>query len=112
MTSRHISPYYYDQTLSALATAGITPHTVIEATSIQAQLGYVACGMGVSLAPTSGASSSSKYVAWVPLKQEIISTELAVAWASGPIPQALDNFLKIVREEAGPGHSAVAIQRV
>ncbi|AXL92224.1 hypothetical protein C4J65_31030 [Streptomyces sp. CB09001] len=106
LTARHISPYYYDQTLSALATAGITPHTVIEATSIQAQLGYVACGMGVSLAPTSGTSVSSKYIARVSLKQEIISTELAVAWASGPIPHALDNFLKIVREEAGSGHSA------
>jgi DNA-binding transcriptional LysR family regulator len=106
MTSRHISPYYYDQTLSALATAGITPRTVIEATSIQAQLGYVACGMGVSLVPASGTSIHSKYVARVPLKRGIISTELAAAWASGPIPQIVDHLLKIVREEAVPDHRA------
>jgi DNA-binding transcriptional LysR family regulator len=100
-TSRHISPYYYDQTLSALAIAGITPRMVVEATSIQAQLGYVACGMGVSLVPTSFKSSDSKYVEWVRLKEPIVSTELAVAWASGPIPPVVHHFLTIARQEAG-----------
>jgi DNA-binding transcriptional LysR family regulator len=109
VTSRHISPYYYDQTLSALAAAGITPHTVIEATSIQAQLGYVACGMGVSLAPASWKSMHSKYVEWLPLKQAVISTEVALAWASGSIPQVLDRFLKIVREEAVADHGAAIL---
>lgn len=109
VTSRHVSPYYYDQTLSALAAAGITPRTVIEATSIQAQIGYVACGMGVALVPISGMSMHSKYVAWVSLKQPIISTEVAVAWASGPIPQVLDNFLKIVREEVVSDHGAAPV---
>ncbi|MGH3642818.1 MAG: LysR substrate-binding domain-containing protein [Mycobacterium sp.] len=100
-TSRHISPYYYDQTLSALTAAGITPRTVVEATSIQAQLGYVACGMGVSLVPTSFKSSDSKYVEWVRLKEPIVSTDVAVAWASGPIPAVVDHFLTIARQEAG-----------
>ncbi|TXN30566.1 LysR family transcriptional regulator [Lacisediminihabitans profunda] len=99
VTSRDISPYYYDQSLSALANAGVTPRTVIEATSIQAQIGYVACGMGVSLVPTSGMSRRSKYVEWIALSQPIISTEVAVAWAVGPIPRVMERFLDIVREE-------------
>jgi DNA-binding transcriptional LysR family regulator len=108
-TSRHISPYYYDQTLSALATAGITPRTVVEATSIQAQLGYVACGMGVSLVPASFKSSDSKYVEWVRLQKHIVSTEVAVAWASGPIPPVVDQFLTIAREEAS-AHFAASVE--
>lgn len=105
-TSRHISPYYYDQTLSALAAAGITPRTVVEATSIQAQLGYVACGMGVSLVPTSFKSIDTKHVAWVRLQEPIVSTEVAVAWASGPIPPVVDHFLTLAREEANEDYEA------
>lgn len=99
LTSRDISPYYYDQTLATLAAVGITPRTVIEATSIRAQIGYVACGMGVALLPASGAFMRSTFVEWISLEQRITSTEVAVAWPSGPIPQVLDNFLKVVREE-------------
>jgi DNA-binding transcriptional LysR family regulator len=99
VTSRRISPYYYDRTLSAMAAAGITPHTVVEASSIQAQLGYVASGMGVSLVPASAKWMRSEYIEWVPLRQEIVTTEITAAWASGPIPQVLDSFLKVVHEE-------------
>ncbi|CDR07457.1 LysR family transcriptional regulator [Streptomyces iranensis] len=107
MTSRQISPYYYDRTLSAMSAAGITPHAVVEATSIQAQLGYVASGMGVSLVPASARWMSSKYIEWVPLKQAIVATEVAAVWASGPVPQVLDNFLKVVREESAGDHGCV-----
>lgn len=110
-TSRHISPYYYDQTLSALAAAGITPRMVVEATSIQAQLGYVACGMGVSLVPNSFKSSDSKYVEWVGLQEPIVSTDVAVAWASGLIPPVVDHFLNIAREEASEHHEA-SVERI
>lgn len=103
ITSRNISPYYYDQTLSALAAGGVTPRTVIEATSIHAQIGYVACGMGVSLVPTSAMSVRSSDVEWVSLEQSITSTEVAVAWASGPVPPVLEHFLQIVREETIDG---------
>ncbi|MFI7347321.1 LysR family transcriptional regulator [Streptomyces sp. NPDC049936] len=100
LTSRQISPYYYDRTLSSMAAAGITPHTVVEATSIQAQLGYVASGLGVSLVPASAHWMQSKHIEWVPLKQEIVTTEVAAVWASGPAPLVLENFLTIVREES------------
>ncbi len=99
VTSREISPYYYDQTLAALASAGITPRTVIEATSIHAQIGYVACGVGVSLVPSPGTAPRSKFVERVPLAQTIVSTEVAVAWAAGPEPQVVQHFLAIVRDE-------------
>jgi DNA-binding transcriptional LysR family regulator len=112
VTSRHISPYYYDQTLSALASAGVSPRTVIEATSIQAQIGYVACGMGVSLVPTSGMSLNLKYVEWLPLTQPIVSTEVAVTWAAGPIPLVMERFLTIVREVAGVARGDATVPSV
>jgi DNA-binding transcriptional LysR family regulator len=99
VTSRNISPYYYDQTITALASAGITPRTVIEASSIQAQIGYVACGMGVALVPTTGRLMHSQGVEWVSLRHAIASTEIAVAWVSGPIPEVVSIFLTLVREE-------------
>jgi DNA-binding transcriptional LysR family regulator len=99
VTSRRISPYYYDQTLAALAAAGITPRTVIEASSIHAQIGYVACGMGVSLVPSPARAMHSNFVERVPLAQTIVSTEVAVAWAAGPVPQIVQRFLAIVRDE-------------
>ena len=107
VTSRHISPYYYDRTLAALATAGVTPRTVIEASSIQAQIGYVACGMGVSLIPASDTSPWWGFVERIPLRQHIPATEVAVAWASGPIPQVLDRFLEIVRDEVADHTSSL-----
>jgi DNA-binding transcriptional LysR family regulator len=107
MTARNISPYYYDQTLSALAAAGITPRTVIEASSIQAQLGYVACGMGVSLVPGSGIPVHNHRAVLVPLEETISSTELAVAWVAGPTSLVLDHFVKMVREEVAEDHAAV-----
>lgn len=61
MPSRTVSPYYYHQTLSILNAAGVAPRTVCEAHSIQAQLGYVACGMGVALVQSSGKSVQAKY---------------------------------------------------
>jgi DNA-binding transcriptional LysR family regulator len=99
VTSRNISPYYYDQTITALASAGVTPRTVIEASSIQAQIGYVACGMGVALVPTTGHLMHSHGVEWVSLRRAIASTEIAVAWVAGPIPEVVSIFLTLVREE-------------
>jgi DNA-binding transcriptional LysR family regulator len=98
VTSRRSSPYYNDRTLSALSAAGITPRAVIEATSIQAQLGFVACGMGVSLAPASSRPMQPHHVVWLPLKQTVTFTEVAAAWGSGPVPPVLEPFLRIVRE--------------
>jgi len=98
VTSRRSSPYYHDQTLSALSAAGITPRAVIEATSIQAQLGFVACGMGVSLAPASARSIQPHHVVWLPLKQTVTFIEVAAAWNSGPVPCVLEPFLAIVRK--------------
>jgi DNA-binding transcriptional LysR family regulator len=70
MPSRNKSPCYYRQTLSILMAAGIAPRTVLEADSMQAQLGYVACGMGVALVPTSGHWIHTRNVSWVPLSIE------------------------------------------
>ncbi|GAA3543425.1 LysR substrate-binding domain-containing protein [Amycolatopsis ultiminotia] len=99
VTARHISPYYFDQTLSLLANRGITPRTVIEASSIPAQLGYVACGMGVALVPESATSARVKYVSRVALEQSVWSTEVAAAWHGSSVPAILSRFLEVVREE-------------
>lgn len=110
VTSRNISPYYYDHTITALATVGITPRTVIEASSIQAQIGFVACGMGVSLIPTSAMAMHYQHVEWVPLRQPIVSTEVAAVWKAGAIPQVLHQFLNVVAEELVP-MNALALVR-
>jgi DNA-binding transcriptional LysR family regulator len=89
--------------------AGMAPRTVLEADSMQAQLGYVACGMGVALVPTSGYWIHTRKVSWVPLIQGLVATELSVVWPVGPIPPLLDYFLGVVREEAfADQHAAIA----
>jgi DNA-binding transcriptional LysR family regulator len=98
VTARHISPYYYDSTIAAFANAGVSPRTVVEATSIAGQLNYVACGMGVSLVPATFKATSPPRVRWIPLRQSVVSTELAIAWASGHTSRILDRFLQFTRQ--------------
>lgn len=111
MPARAVSPYYYHQTLSILTNAGIAPRTVLEVNSMQAQLGCVACGMGVALVQASGKDFRMTNVSWIPLEATVTSVELAVAWRAGTSTPALGYLLGLAKQEAAAVQAARADER-
>ena len=93
---RSVSPYYHDQVVGALHAAGITPRTAFEGSTIQSQVGFVACGLGVTLAPTSARQLRTSGVVWVPLAQPVSLTEIAAVWIREDPPAVVRNFLHII----------------
>jgi DNA-binding transcriptional LysR family regulator len=98
MPRRSVSPSYYDQMLTAVRAAGFSPRISHESLTIQSQVSFVACGLGVALVPASARLLRAHNVAWIPLASPVSITELVVAWPKGDVPPAVSNFLSILGE--------------
>lgn len=105
MPNRSVSPYYHDRVISALHDAGIVATTAFEGSTIQSQVGFVACGLGVTLAPMSARMFRTTSVVWVPLAAPVSLTEIAAVWLRNEPPAVVANFLGIIDEIYGAGQS-------
>ncbi|MEM1004166.1 MAG: LysR substrate-binding domain-containing protein [Pseudomonadota bacterium] len=80
MSSRKISPIYFDSIVSACRKHGVTPRILHEVRSISSQLAYVSCGQGVALVPGSMKRLAPENVRVLPLVEDISIVTTAVAW--------------------------------
>jgi len=80
MSSRHVSPMYFDLLTSVCRTHGFAPRVLHEVRSLTSQIAYVSCGQGVALVPTSMRKLAPENVVIRPLQEKIMIVTVAAAW--------------------------------
>lgn len=69
--ARSASPEFYDRIISACANFGVTLNVTSQGSTVMSQLGFVSCGMGVALVPSSFCNLQLGNVTFVRLKQRV-----------------------------------------
>jgi DNA-binding transcriptional LysR family regulator len=81
--------------------AGFRPAEVVETPNIQAMVGLVAAGLGVSLLPESVRHFHLPNVRYVPLVDAPVST-LEIGWIDGRTPPAVRRFVEVAQTLTRP----------
>ncbi len=69
--ARSASPEFYDRIISACASYGVTLNVTNQGATVMSQLGFVSCGLGVALVPSSFCNLALDNVVFVPLRQRV-----------------------------------------
>lgn len=80
MSSRQVSPVYFDMLTSVCRTHGLTPRVMQEVRSVTSQRAYVGCGQGVALVPASMRKLAPENVVIRPLKEKVMVVTAAAVW--------------------------------
>jgi DNA-binding transcriptional LysR family regulator len=91
------APGFFDDLTTACRRAGFTPHIAYEIRGIQARLGLVAAGLGVSLEAASYASTSHSGVRFVPLAGDPVKARIQLAWNPQRFDPKRDLVLDVAR---------------
>ena len=91
------SPEFFDELTAACRRAGFTPNIAYEMRGIQARLGLIAAGLGVSLEAASYASASHSGVRFIPLAGEPVKARIQLAWNPRRLDPKRDLVLGVAR---------------
>lgn len=80
MSSRQVSPVYFDLLTSMCRSHGLTPSVTHEVRSVTSQIAYVGCGQGVARIPSSVRKLAPENVVVRPLKEKIAVVTAALLW--------------------------------
>lgn len=80
MSSRKVSPVYFDMLVGVCRSHGIAPRILHEVRSITSQIAYVSCGHGIALVPSSMRKLAPENVVIRPLKERVMVVTAALAW--------------------------------
>ncbi|MEN5159600.1 LysR substrate-binding domain-containing protein [Achromobacter spanius] len=80
MSSRQVSPVYFDMLTAICRAHGFTPRILHEVRSVASQVAYVGCGQGVALVPASMKKLAPANVVIRPLKEKVMVVTAALAW--------------------------------
>lgn len=80
MSSRQVSPVYFDMLTSKCREFGFAPRIVHEVRSVASQIAYVSCGQGVALVPLAMQKLAPQNVIVRSLSEEITLVTAAAAW--------------------------------
>lgn len=80
MSSRQVSPLYFDLLTHVCRTHGFAPRVRHEVRSVASQIAYVSCGQGVALVPISMRKLAPENVVVRPLHEKIMVVTAAAAW--------------------------------
>ena len=80
MSSRQVSPVYFDMLTAACRSHGFSPRILHEVRSVTSQVAYVSCGQGVALVPSSMRKLAPENVVVRPLGEKVMVVTTAVAW--------------------------------
>jgi DNA-binding transcriptional LysR family regulator len=97
---RTINPAVYDAILAGFARAGYTPNLTQEAPQVASAIPMVAAGLGVSLVPESMSLLRPDGVAFVPVKDPMLSAEICLAYRRTQASSAVRNFVTVARRQA------------
>jgi len=88
------APSLYQQVLDLCSKAGFQPRIVQEVETIEAAVGLIGFGIGVTLAPASLRNLSIPSVCYVPLDDVRDEAEIWLAWPRGSVAPAARAFLQ------------------
>jgi len=97
MSSRQVSPVYFDMLTSVCRAHGLTPRVIHEVRSVTSQIAYVGCGQGVALVPASTRKLAPENVVVRPLKEKVMVVTAAAVWNTNrhhPMVDAVLDMLK------------------
>jgi DNA-binding transcriptional LysR family regulator len=80
MSSRQVSPVYFDMLTSVCRAHGFAPRVLHEVRSVASQIAYVGCGQGVALVPSQMKKLAPENVVVRPLKERAMVVTAALAW--------------------------------
>jgi DNA-binding transcriptional LysR family regulator len=95
---RRISPYHYDHVVSAFASLGLSPRIEYEVATILSQVGYVASGFGIAIAPSFASRFASSRVSLIPIAEEMPPVVLSVIWNREKASPVVDLFRRVARD--------------
>lgn len=96
-------PSYADQVLELARSAGIELNVALEANDLQAALGLVAAGIGVTLVPASVAALRREDIAFIPSEDEALRSPVIVSHRKHDTSPLLRTFLSFAWGDAGGG---------
>ncbi|NTX26079.1 LysR family transcriptional regulator [Burkholderia pyrrocinia] len=98
MSSRQVSPVYFDMLMSVCRTHGLTPRVVHEVRSVTSQIAYVGCGQGVALVPSSMRKLAPENVVVRPLKEKVMVVTAAAVWNTQRHHPMVDEVLDMLKK--------------
>ena len=101
MSSRQVSPVYFDLLTNVCRTHGFAPRVLHEVRSVTSQIAYVSCGQGVALVPSSARRLAPENVVIRPLHEKIMIVTAAAAWNAKRHHPMVDEAVAWLK---GPSH--------
>jgi len=96
MSSRKVSPSYFDMLVTACREYGFSPRILYEVRSVASQIAYVGCGQGIALVPENVARLAPENVSVIPLEENIAIVTSTMAWNRSryhPMLKPIEEFL-------------------
>ncbi|WP_244428292.1 LysR family substrate-binding domain-containing protein [Sinorhizobium fredii] len=102
MSSRQVSPVYFDMLVSVCRSHGFAPRVLHEVRSVTSQVAYVSCGQGLALVTASMRKLAPENVVIRPLKEKVMVVTAALAWNKKryhPMVEVVVSWLKSNRQK-------------
>jgi DNA-binding transcriptional LysR family regulator len=101
--SRQISPRPYDTIIAACLRAGFSPNLAYQSGSIQSQIGFVACGLGIALVPGLVKHWRVPAVVYRDLDTRLKTTDVSLVWNTSARIGPVEVLIKAA-QAAFPSH--------
>lgn len=99
MSSRQVSPAYFDKLVSECKRYGFSPRVQHEVRSVTSQVAYVGCEQGVALVPASMNKFAPENVIIKPLSEPISVVTAAMAWNSQRFHPMIDVVKQLLQQQ-------------
>lgn len=100
MSSRQVSPNYFDYLIGVCKTNGLSPRVLHEVRSVTSQIAFVSCGQGVALVPASMKKLAPDNVVLKPLTPKLSVVTTAAVWNSARANPLVDALVALLVEES------------
>lgn len=95
--SRQISPRPYNSIVAACLKSGFNPNVMYQSSSIQSQIGFVACGLGIALVPALVKHWRVPGVVYRELGANIKTADVSLVWNSSDPTEQVDNLIQVAQ---------------
>jgi len=109
MSSRQVSPVYFDMLTNVCRTHGFAPRILHEVRSVASQIAYVSCGQGLALVPASMQRLAPENVVVRPLKERVMVVTAALAWNAQRLHPMVDVVVNMLngRDDLKPAKGRI-----